>query len=98
MAIAISLNSFGKLLSNRIFLTISQNMHDHMVKSCVNAPITYFEENTAGTIMNRFSKDIKILDGFLFTFLEMTDFAIKCMFSTVILIYLFPPLIIVAGL
>lgn len=48
--------------------------------------------------MNRFSKDVKTLDGFLFVFIEMTDYAVKCFFSTIIVIYLYPGLIVIAGL
>jgi ABC-type multidrug transport system fused ATPase/permease subunit len=91
-------SSLGKLLSNKIFMSISLRMHNNMVKSCINTDLVYFEENTCGRIMNRFSKDVKTLDNFLFTFIEMTDYAVKCFFSTVIVIYLFPGLIVVAAI
>ena len=68
-----------------------------MVQSVITTAITYFEENTAGTIMNRFSKDVKCLDQYLFVFIECTDYGVKCILSTLILIYLFPPLLLLAG-
>lgn len=86
----------GKLISNKIFLTISSRIHQKLVESLLNAEITFFEENTTGRIVNRFSKDVKTLDYFLFVFLEMTDYVVKCSFSTIIIIYLYPILIIFA--
>jgi ABC-type bacteriocin/lantibiotic exporter with double-glycine peptidase domain len=58
--------------------------------------LSFFEENTCGRIVNRFSKDVKTLDQFLFVFLEMTDYTVKCAFSTAIVIYLYPVLILFA--
>jgi ABC-type siderophore export system fused ATPase/permease subunit len=95
--VAIVSNTVGKLISNKIFLSISQNLHDKMVKSVIRTSVVYFEENTSGSIMNRFSKDVKCLDYYLFCFIECTDYGVKCLFSTLILCYLFPPLILLAG-
>ena len=92
--VAILSSSIGKLLSNKVFMSISKKMHLKMVDKCVNTNITFFEENTCGTIINRFSKDVKELDGFLFLFLECTDYIVKCFFSTVIVIYLYPGLLV----
>ena len=91
------LSSFlGKLLSNKIFLSISSRLHNKLVNSVLNTNLTFFEENTCGRIVNRFSKDVKTLDSFLFVFLEMTDYTVKCFFSTLIVIYLYPALILFA--
>ena len=91
------LSSFlGKLLSNKIFLSISSRLHNKLVNSVLNTDLNFFEENTSGRIVNRFSKDVKTLDQFLFVFLEMTDYAVKCIFATFIVIYLYPYLVIFA--
>jgi len=44
-----------------------------MVDRALNTKIKFFEENTQGRILNRFSKDISSLDYIVFTFLDMTD-------------------------
>jgi ABC-type multidrug transport system fused ATPase/permease subunit len=48
-----------------------------MVDSVLNTKIKFFEENTHGRILNRFSKDIETLDRILFTFLDMIDVIFK---------------------
>ena len=68
-----------------------------MVKSVANTNIQFFEQNTNGNIMNRFSKDVKALDQYLTIFLQMMDYLVKCFLSTVILIYLYPGLIVLAA-
>jgi len=41
----------------------SRNIHNSMIEYIFKAPINlYFEMNPTGTIMNRFSKDMGILD------------------------------------
>lgn len=93
------LSSFlGKLISNKIFLSISSRLHNKLVSSILHTDLAFFEENTCGRIVNRFSKDVKTLDQFVFVFLEMTDYTVKCMFSTAIVIYLYPALILFAVL
>jgi uncharacterized membrane protein len=47
--------------------------------------------------LNRFSKDVKALDQYLTTFLQMMDYIVKCVLSTMILIYLYPGLVILAA-
>ena len=54
-------------------MQISQRLHDNMVDNVLNTKVKFFEENTHGRILNRFSKDIGTLDNILFGFLEMTD-------------------------
>ena len=99
MIVVAILSSFlGKLISNKIFLSISSKLHNKLVQAILETNITFFEENTSGRIINRFSKDVKTLDQFLFTFLEMTDYAVKCVFSTIIVIYLYPALLFIGVL
>ena len=46
-------------------LRCSENLHDKMVLSILKAPVLFFDTNPSGRIMNRFSKDIGIVDEFL---------------------------------
>ena len=48
----------GKYISNFVFMRINQRVHRAMVKSVLETHICFFEENTQGRIINRFSKDI----------------------------------------
>jgi len=41
----------------------SRNIHNNMIKTIFKAPINlFFEMNPTGAIMNRFSKDLGVLD------------------------------------
>ena len=46
-------------------LRCSENLHDRMVMSILKAPVLFYDTNPSGRIMNRFSKDIGIVDEFL---------------------------------
>jgi len=54
-------------------MEINQRIHDKMVKNVLNTKLKFFEQNTQGMILNRFSKDVQTLDKIVFTFLEVTD-------------------------
>ena len=90
------LSSFGgKYISNKIFMIINRRIHNAMVQSVLNTHISFFEENTQGRILNRFSKDISTLDNLVFCFLEMIDYMVKCFFSLAIIVFVVPWLIVV---
>ena len=44
-----------------------------MVSTILQTKLKFFEENTHGRILNRFSKDIQVLDSIIYTYLDMTD-------------------------
>ena len=44
-----------------------------MVDGVLNTKIKFFEENTNGRILTRFSKDVSALDNIIFTFLDLPD-------------------------
>ncbi|XP_015762179.1 PREDICTED: multidrug resistance-associated protein 4-like [Acropora digitifera] len=46
-------------------LRCSENLHDQMVISMLQSPVFFFDTNPSGRILNRFSKDIGIVDEFL---------------------------------
>jgi ABC-type multidrug transport system fused ATPase/permease subunit len=77
----------GKYISNYVFMGINQRVHREMIKSVIETHIRFFEENTQGRIINRFSKDIQTLDNLVFTFLEMVDYVVKCFFSLALVIW-----------
>jgi len=43
-------------------MQINQRVHDQMVENVLHTKLKFFEENTQGMILNRFSKDVQTLD------------------------------------
>lgn len=75
----------GKYISSLIFLSINQNLHTKVVDSLIRTKMSFFDQNTSGRIINRLSSDIKVLDVYVFEFLECIDYNIKCGMSVVII-------------
>ena len=44
-------------------LNASTKLHDNMLKSVMRAPMSFFDTNPKGRIVNRFAKDIDLIDG-----------------------------------
>jgi len=84
----------GKVISTKIFMSISKRLHDATVNSLLASHISFYEQHTHGHILNRFTTDIKTLDNFLFSFLEMIDYFVKCLTAVIIVIYLYPSVLI----
>lgn len=68
-----------------------------MVKSVLHANIRFFEENTQGRIINRFSKDIATLDQMVFQVLEVIDRMVSCVFSLALVVMIVPWLLILVA-
>jgi len=46
-----------------ITITAAKDVHNAMIKRVTNAPINlYFDVTPTGTVLNRFSKDLQMLD------------------------------------
>lgn len=85
---------FGKVVSSMIFMSINRNLHSHCVEKLIKTKVQFFDENTAGVILNRMSSDIAVNDQIVFNFLEMIDYIIKCLFSLAFIVYSSPLTII----
>lgn len=46
-------------------MNASSTLHNRLIKSIVHAPMHFFDTTPLGRIMNRFSKDIEILDSYM---------------------------------
>lgn len=67
-AIMLSLVSLAAVRSIsfcRICIKASQNLHDNMFHGLISTRMRFFDENPAGRIMNRFTKDLGSVDEML---------------------------------
>ena len=48
-----------------VSLRAAENLHNKMVTCVLQAPVLFFDTNPAGRILNRFSKDIGVIDELL---------------------------------
>ncbi|CAH8472131.1 unnamed protein product [Schistosoma haematobium] len=79
---------------------VAERLHELMVKACLSTRILFFESNLSGKILNRFSKDIGIIDDLLptntFEFLQCLSLVVTFCAVTVISSYwaIFPAIIL----
>ncbi|CAH8471115.1 unnamed protein product [Schistosoma margrebowiei] len=79
---------------------VAERLHELMVKACLSTRILFFESNLSGRILNRFSKDIGIIDDLLptniFEFLQCLSLVVTFCAVTVISSYwaIFPAIIL----
>ena len=52
---------------------INRRLNDQITRGMLNTSIQFYETNTQGRILNRFSKDVGVMDNLVFTVLEMAD-------------------------
>jgi len=97
MASAILTSFLGKCISNKIFMRIALNIHNKMTSAVLHTRVKFFEENTHGRILNRFTKDIAAIDNMVFIFLEMIDYNIRCLFTIIIIFVSCPWIVLVAA-
>ncbi|XP_066275333.1 ATP-binding cassette sub-family C member 4-like [Branchiostoma lanceolatum] len=59
------LSAVRALLFFNVAVTSAERMHNSMLMSILQAPMVFFDSNPVGRILNRFSKDIGIMDELL---------------------------------
>ena len=66
VCLLITLLCLAKVISNysvsAFILKIGKNLHNKMIHSLSRTPVSFFDANPQGRILNRFSKDIAVLD------------------------------------
>ncbi|CAL1598298.1 unnamed protein product [Knipowitschia caucasica] len=62
-AATIFLGFFRNILMFHIFVRSAQTLHNHMFNSILKTPVRFFDTNPIGRVLNRFSKDIGLLDN-----------------------------------
>lgn len=50
---------------SQLCLMVSKNLHDRMFRGIACAPMSFFNTNSSGRILNRFTKDIDAIDTIL---------------------------------
>ena len=72
-------------------LKSSTNLHDSMLLAVLNAPVFFFDTNPVGRILNRFSRDIGILDELLpDVFVDSAQLVLFCIGSVLLISVLNP--------
>ena len=94
MLVTFAVTVGGKYLSSLIFMSINRNLHNAAIHALIKTDLAFFDTNTSGRIISRLSKDIGDIDAFVFTFLEMCDYWVKCSFSLVFIVISSPWLLI----
>ena len=59
----IVISGFTAFLIGAIFVHLSNNLHNSMLKRVPRAPMLFFNSNPLGRIINRFSKDTATADN-----------------------------------
>lgn len=89
---------FGILRSISIQLLMMQattNMHNTMTEKVIRAKILFFDSNTSGTIISRFSKDVGVLDNLMPILVIVATQGILRTISVVITVAVVNPWIII---
>ena len=51
----------ANILNAKVFRSSSKNLHSRMVYKVLRAPLHFFDKNSIGSIVTKFSKDIQAL-------------------------------------
>ncbi|KAJ8967793.1 hypothetical protein NQ317_014819 [Molorchus minor] len=65
MACSIVLTPLSRNLCYWIFMKASKRLHNKMFSNILQAPMRFFDTNPSGRILNRFSKDMGVIDELL---------------------------------
>ncbi|KAJ3120151.1 hypothetical protein HK098_004819 [Nowakowskiella sp. JEL0407] len=70
----------------------ARNIHLILLKSVLGSPLSFFEQTPIGRILNRFSKDMTIVDGRVFSILQLfLQQIIKAVFVMFVVMAVVPP-------
>ncbi len=68
-----------------VLLNSSMHLHNSMLSAVLKAPVLFFDTNPVGRVLNRFSRDIGIMDELLpDTFLDAVQLVLFCIGSVVL--------------
>jgi ABC-type multidrug transport system fused ATPase/permease subunit len=55
--------TFSRIISALLFTRASTALHNNMFQNVIHAPLRFFNVNPIGIILNRFSKDMSLVDN-----------------------------------
>ncbi len=88
---------YAFMISMTIFgTTASKNMLSQAITSVMRAPISFFDTTPLGRIINRFSRDVDIMDNNLSESIRMYSFSVGGILAVFILITAFFPYFAIA--
>ncbi|XBW37942.1 hypothetical protein QEN19_003525 [Hanseniaspora menglaensis] len=82
------IESFAMFLFN---LMSSKNLHNASIKKILHVPMSYIDKTPIGTIINRFSKDIDVIDNDLPMSIDMVTYAVANIIAIAILTIIYLP-------
>lgn len=102
---------YGAILAGSFFLSVtvaavfisallnaSKHLHNSMMSAVLKAPVLFFDTNPVGRIINRFSRDIGIMDELLpDVFLQAVEILLFCIGAVVLPSILNPWIILPAA-
>ena len=95
------------LLMNALFLAVasiraSRTLHSQMLKNILRSPLSFFDTTPLGRVLNRFSKDIYVIDEMiprmLGSFLSTLFHVISTLFVIIIVTPIFAVVILPLGI
>ncbi len=82
---------FGSILLTVAAIFASQTLHDSMLKTIMRSPMSFFDTTPLGRILNRFSKDMYLIDEAIPRSFRSFLFVLLSVLSTVVVIIIATP-------
>ena len=97
MAAAFILSIMRAVAIFDVAINTSNHFQNSMLSAVLKAPVLFFDTNPVGRILNRFSRDIGIMDELLpDIFVEVLQVILYCIGAVVLLSILYPWIILPA--
>ncbi|XP_053212596.1 ATP-binding cassette sub-family C member 4-like isoform X1 [Panonychus citri] len=85
-------------MNYRICLKASETLHNRIFSKLLRTPIVFFENNPVGRILNRFTRDIGVIDVTLAYYTIITNSDLLQLFGLIIITAVVLPYVIVAAI
>ncbi|KAG0289416.1 hypothetical protein BGZ96_007013 [Linnemannia gamsii] len=85
------LMAIGTQLLSVVIIRTARKMHSEAIDKVIHAPLSFFDTNPLGRILNRFSKDVDALDNNLWTTLNDILYTLLIVMGSVSMILIFFP-------